>query len=118
MFKSIIKGYKNLLKGKELVTIELAEAREIADLIVKKIERKIEVLEAIESSVDEKILTLQRLIDRLEILKDSAISIDREKEVVRLLEKGLRINEIAETLDLPVGEVELILRLHASGLSN
>lgn len=114
MIKGILKRRKDLLKGKELLTVELAEAREIADIILKKIERKIEVLEAIESSVDEKILTLQRLIDRIEILKDSSLPVDREREVMKLHRRGLKIDEIAEILDIPSGEVELILNLQSN----
>lgn len=114
MIKRIFKKYKDILKGKELVAIELDEAREIADMIIKKIEKKIEVLEAIESSVDEKILTLQRLIDRVEILKDDALSVDREGEVIKLYRRGLGIEEISEILDIPSGEVDLILNLHSN----
>lgn len=114
MIKTIFKRNRDLLKGKELVTLELAEAREIAEMIVRKIERKIEVLEAIESSVDEKIMTLQRLVDRIEMLKDSALPVDREREVLKLNERGLKIDEIADILDMPRGEVELILNLHLS----
>lgn len=114
MIKGILKRHKELFRGRELVTVELAEAREIADIILKKIEKKVEVLEAIESSVDEKILTLQRLIDRLEALKGDTFPVNREKEVVKLNEKGLKIDEIAEILDMPRGEVELILNLHLS----
>lgn len=114
MIKGILKRRKDLLRGKELLTVELAEAREIADIILKKIEKKIEVLEAIESSVDEKILTLQRLIDRIEILKDSSLPVDREREVMKLHRRGLKIDEIAEILDIPSGEVELILNLQSN----
>jgi len=111
MISGILRGLKRLKKGKELVTVELSEAKEIADLIIKKIEKKIEVLEAIESSVDEKILTLQRLIDRIEILKEDAIPVDRERQVINLYKRGMSIEEISETLGIPAGEVELILNL-------
>lgn len=114
MIKKIFKKYKDLLRGKELVAIELNEAKEIAEMIMKKIEKKIEVLEAIESSIDEKILTLQRLIDRVEILKDDAPPVDREGEVLKLHRKGVKIDEISEILDIPPGEVELILNLRSN----
>lgn len=114
MIKGMLKSFKNLQKGKELITLELIEAREIADMILKKIDKKIEILEAIESSVDEKILTLQRLIDRFEAIKDDSLPFDREKEVIKLYKKGLKIEEIAETLNIPLGEVELILNLQSN----
>lgn len=118
MIKGIFKRRKDLLKGRELVTVELAEAREIADIILKKIEKKIEILEAIESSVDEKILTLQRLIDKIEILKTDALPPDREREVIKLHSRGLKNNEISEILDIPAGEVDLILNLRIDGIPN
>ncbi len=111
MIKGLFKRHNNLFKGKELVTIELAEAKEIADIIIKRIERKIEVLEAIEASVDDKILTLQRLIDRFEMLKDQSLPVDREREVIKLREKGLGVHEISDILGIPPGEVELIINL-------
>lgn len=114
MIKRMLNSFKNLQKGKELITLELIEAREIADMILKKIDKKIEILEAIESSVDEKILTLQRLIDRFEAIKDDSLPFDREKEVIKLYKKGLKIEEIAETLNIPHGEVELILNLQSN----
>ncbi|MFN3396513.1 MAG: DUF6115 domain-containing protein [Thermodesulfovibrionales bacterium] len=119
MIKGIFKRRKDLLKGRELVTIELAEAREIADIILRKIEKKIEVLKAIESSVDEKILTLQRLIDKIEILKTDAPPNDREREVIKLHSRGLKNDEISEILDIPAGEVDLILNLQCiNGIPN
>ncbi|MFN3479330.1 MAG: hypothetical protein ACK415_02995 [Thermodesulfovibrionales bacterium] len=111
MIKGIFKRRKDLLRGRELVTVELAEAREIADIILKKIEKKIEALKAIESSVDEKILTLQRLIDKIEILKTDALPNDREREVIKLRSRGFKNDEISEILDIPAGEVDLILNL-------
>lgn len=119
MIKGIFKRRKDLLRGRELVTVELAEAREIADIILKKIEKKIEVLKAIESSVDEKILTLQRLIDKIEILKTDAFIPDREREVIKLHSRGLKNDEISEILDIPAGEVDLILSLQCiDGIPN
>lgn len=114
MIKGILKRRKDLLRGKEFLAVELAEAREIAEMILRKIEKKIEILEAIESSVDEKMLTLQRLVDRIEALKDNASLFDREREVIKLYKRGLKIDEIAEILDIPLGEVELMLNLQSN----
>lgn len=114
MIKGIFKNHKELIKSKELVAIELSEAKEIADLIVSRIEKKIEILKAIETNVDEKIVILQQLIDRLEIIKNDIPPINRETEVLNLYRRGLKIDEIAEILDMPLGEVELILNLQSN----
>jgi len=100
-------------KERDLLTIEIAEVKEIADIIFKRLEEKIEVLRAIETSVDEKMGTLERLILRAESIMPRLEAIDRQHEIVALSRKGLKITEIADILDIPAGEVELTLNLQA-----
>ena len=108
-------------KGKagDLLTLELAEVKDIADLIFKRLNRKIEVLEAIEASVDEKLKALEKLIQKAESCKTSLSKLDRHSEILSLGRRGMKSREIADNLDIPVGEVELILNLRGmSGSSS
>lgn len=101
-------------KGRErgLLSLELAEVKEISDLIFKRLEKKIEVLEAIEASVDEKIARLERLIHRAEAIRPVSGGLNREHEIMALKQRGLKIDEIADIIDMPVGEIELVLNLN------
>ena len=107
-------------KAADLLTLELAEVKDIADLIFKRLNRKIEVLEAIEASVDEKLKALEKLIQKAESCKTSLSKLDRHSEILSLGRRGMKSREIADNLDIPVGEVELILSLRgmASSSSN
>ena len=99
-------------KEKSLLLLELAEIKDISDKLFERIEKKIEVLKALESSVDEKIVALKKLgQDAVSIEKPSA-GIDHKLEVLSLKKKGLGIQEISGILGIPIGEVELILNLH------
>lgn len=102
-------------KGRErgLLSLELAEVKEISDLIFKRLEKKIEVLEAIEASVDEKVARLERLIHRAESIRPVSGGLNREHEIMALKDRGLKIDEIAGIIDMPVGEIELVLNLHS-----
>ncbi len=100
-------------KEYELLALELSEIKDIADILFGRIEKKIEELKNIEVLVDEKIKFLKDLIKRAESLTSSSESSTHFREVITLSEKGLKIAEIARTLDMPAGEVELILNLAA-----
>lgn len=122
MNKKLLGSIKKTLKGEgagqhrtegSLLALELSEIREISDMIFQRLERKIKVLEAIEASVDEKLSALEKLIDRAEAIVPTAELTNREQEISALKQKGLKIDEIAGILDMPVGEVELILNLRA-----
>jgi DNA-directed RNA polymerase specialized sigma24 family protein len=98
-------------KEYELLAPELSEIKDIADILFGRIEKKIEELKNIEVRVDEKIKFLKDLIKRAESLASSSESSTHIREVITLSEKGLKIDEIARILDMPAGEVELILNL-------
>jgi len=106
---SLFKNSK--VKDKDLLSLEIAEVKEIADIIFKRLNRKIEVLEAIENSVDEKIRLLESLIRKAESLKVETPKSSRHNEIVSLGRKGMPGREIAAALDIPLGEVELVLNL-------
>ena len=70
-------------------------------------------LAAIEKRVDEKCEALERMLARAENLKPSeGLDLDpKYREVRNLARKGLKIDEIAGILDIPQGEIELILTI-------
>jgi DNA-binding NarL/FixJ family response regulator len=113
VLKKVIKRKDTNKKAteKSLLALELAEIKEVADIIFNRLEKKIAVLEAIEASVDEKITDLEKLIQRVEAIKTPSEGTNRQHEITSLRQKGLKIDEIATILDMPRGEVELILNL-------
>jgi hypothetical protein len=98
-------------KEKGLLLLELAEIKEISDKLFERIEKKIEVLRALEASVDEKIVALKKLGQEEVPLETPSSDVDHRLAVISLGKKGQSIQEIASNLDMPVGEVELILNL-------
>ena len=98
-------------KEKSLLLLELAEIKEISDKLFEKIEKKIEVLRALDTSVDEKIIALRKLGQEGVTLETPSADVDNRPTVISLKKKGLSIQEIAGILHMPVGEVELILNL-------
>ena len=99
-------------KEKSLLLLELAEIKEISDKLFERIEKKIEVLKALEASVDEKIVALKKLGQEGIVLETPPAGTDHRLAVISLKKKGLSIQEIASILGMPVGEVELILNLN------
>ena len=99
-------------RGKGLLALELTEIKEISEIIFNRLEKKIQVIEALEASVDKKISTLERLVQRAESLNTPGGGLNRQHEIIALRQKGLGTEAIAEVLDMPRGEVDLILDLH------
>lgn len=113
MFDKLIK-FKNRNKNRDnnLMTFQLAEAKEIADLLIERFEEKINTLKELELSVDKKIAILEKLLQRADSIKIPSLTrTDRYEEILYLKNKGLKIEEIAKLLDIPAGEVELFLNL-------
>jgi DNA-binding NarL/FixJ family response regulator len=131
------------IQEKQQLNLELAEIREISDLMFKKLEIKLRDVQAIEATVDKKktgfdrlvqladeldqklstgrelaetldkkIATLQQLFQYAESVQSQGDGINRQQEIVALIRKGLASREIAEVLDMPQGEVELIVELN------
>lgn len=101
-------------REKTLLSLELSEIKDISDILFKRLEKKIQVLEAIEASVDKKIADIERLIQSAEALRAPSGSggAIRQHEIFSLVKRGLKPHEIADILGMPVGEVDLILELH------
>ncbi len=103
---------RNKNRDNNLMAFQLAEANEIADLLIQRIELKIKALMELESAVDKKIAILERLLQRAESIKiPSSTRADKYDEILYLKNKGLKTEEVAKLLAIPVGEVELFLNL-------
>lgn len=98
---------------RESLTLAVSEAAEIADKIFRRLDRKVKELAVIEKRVDEKLEALEKIIARADSFKPSAdFELDpKYREVRNLARKGLKVDEIAGILDIPRGEVELILTI-------
>jgi DNA-directed RNA polymerase specialized sigma24 family protein len=102
-------------KEKELLVLELSEIREIADILFGRVQKMIEELKNLEAIAGERIETLKGLLERAECISSVSGASTRRREIVTLCKRGLKIDEIAHILDIPSGEVELILNLNAKG---
>ncbi len=114
MFLKILESVAVRKSGKNLVDPQLSEAREIADMLVSRIEQKLETLRSLESSIDEKICRFEMLLKRSEEKRIPLGDDSRLNEIVTLYNRGLKIDEIAAILDMPAGEVELVLNLNSA----
>lgn len=103
---------ENVEKGKALLSLELAEIREISEILFQKIEKKIRLLNAAETLADKKIVELERLVRRAEALLGSGAGGGvKHHEVSSLALRGMKNGDIADVLGIPVGEVELMLNM-------
>jgi DNA-directed RNA polymerase specialized sigma24 family protein len=116
------KCLENPWKSQKNFTMEVMEINDIAEKIFVRIDQKIRALKTVEAKADEKIAILDGLITRFtkmnNMVESSRVaepiepaSDGRRKEVKSLFEKGFTAEQIARILDLPSGEVELILNL-------
>lgn len=107
------KGGAETDDARERLTLELVEIEEIAGVLFKRMEARIEELKAIEARLDEKAGALESLLSRaasIGFAHGDAVE-SRRREVVALSRKGLKADEIAGVFDMTRGEVELILNL-------
>jgi hypothetical protein len=101
---------------KELV-LTLSEIDAITEKLVSRVEQKIKTLKALNAEADQKIAILDGLITKYKSLASpspvEAPAGERHSqgEVRVLAGKGFGADQIARILDLPLGEVELILNL-------
>ncbi|MBI5639110.1 MAG: hypothetical protein HZA17_01665 [Nitrospirae bacterium] len=114
MFKRITgKRQKKDAIANTMLSLELTEVEEIAERLFLSIEKKVRDLRTVEERLDKKIGFLEALLSRADLT--GASSDDRadlrHREIFVLHEKGLKIEEISSILDMPRGEVELIMGL-------
>ncbi len=95
------------------MSLEFENFKRTAAKVFKKLDRQIEILEAIESSVEEKLVAFERLLHMADSVNVSGASgSNRRHEVLALVDRGLSIDEISQVLGMLRGEVELILNLN------
>jgi hypothetical protein len=92
------------------------EINDIAEKLFVRIDQKIKALKTVEAGADEKIAILDGLISQSKKINHNAEPLaaageGHQKEVQSLFGKGFTAEQIARILDLPSGEVELILNL-------
>ena len=102
-------------KEQELLVLELSEIKEIADILFWRVQKMIEELKSLDAIATERIEVLKGLLEKAESISSATGSSTRRREIVTLCRRGLKIDEIAHVLDMPSGEVELILNLNAKG---
>jgi hypothetical protein len=101
--------------SREMV-LTLSEVDTITDKLVSRIEKKITLLRTLSAEADQKIAILDGLITKYKRLdsvpgKSGVAEKAAQGEVQGLAGKGFSSNQIARILDLPSGEVELILNM-------
>ena len=115
--KSILgKWLENPWKIQRNFNLEVMEINDIAEKLFVRIDQKIKALKTVEARADEKIALLDGLINKFKKMNSTteplaAAGEGRQKEVQSLFGKGFNAEQIARILDLPSGEVELILNL-------
>ena len=99
--------------AQKLLVLQATEIEEISERLFSKIDEKVRALKALETRLDQKIACLEELIQRVEKaeLSSGQAGESRYREIADLAAKGLNIDAIAGVLDIPKGEIELILSL-------
>jgi hypothetical protein len=114
------KCIENPWKIQKKFNLEVLEINDIAEKLFVRLDHKIKVLKTVEDRADQKIAILDGLITKFKTMNFSTESLGdlgdgRQKEVQALAGKGFKPEQIARILDLPSGEVELILNLNQKG---
>ena len=110
------KCIENPWKIQKNFTMEVLEINDIAEKLFIRLDNKIKALKTVEAQADQKIAILDGLITKFKKMNLSKESLgvveeSRPKDVQTLAGKGFNPEQIARILDLPSGEVELILNL-------
>ncbi len=96
---------------KDQLKQELESMLKTTKIVFRKLEKKIEILKNMELSIDKKIAAFERLINITGSFENPSININRQHEIIKLSSKGIKVDEVANILDIPKGEVELVLNL-------
>ena len=110
------KWLENPWKVQKKFTLEVLEINNIAEKLFLRIDHRIKALKTVEVQADQKIAILDGLITKFKKLNFSSEPIEagedgQQKEVQSLAGKGFNSEQIARILNLPSGEVELMLNL-------
>lgn len=100
----------------EALDREVTLLEEAAERFFRKVEGRLEALERLQESLDAKARALEDRLARAEraVALPHGAAEGRGRAVAALHAKGLSADEIASFLDIPRGEVELMLELRKS----
>jgi len=109
-------------KAADLLETLVTDSGKVAEQWRDQIEKKRDLARQMNEELDQKLVSLKLLCSRAEALARSsrtaqrdgsepAFLTGREKKIISLARKGRRTEEIAEQLDLPEREVDLVLGL-------
>jgi hypothetical protein len=101
---------------KKTIPPEILKIGDITEKLTARLDQRIKALKTLEAQADEKIAMLEGLINRCKNMDLSgevrpATPQTHHAEVHSLAGKGFKLEQISRILDLPSGEVELILNL-------
>jgi hypothetical protein len=112
-------------QGIKLFESMLSDADEVSGQFQEEISIKYSLLKKLSLQLDNRIDSLNVLLNRADILLSEGKSVpkgnhpagsilNRQKEIVELAVKGCSVEEIANRLLIPKGEIKLILDLHVA----
>lgn len=106
--------FKKNTEKKELNNLAdaVTELKEIAEIIFERIDKKIAELKDVEKRIDEKIKRIENQFIKEASPKISKLAYDKRNEIIRLYKSDIELREISKTLNIPMGEVELIVNLY------
>lgn len=113
---------ETMRKAADLLESLVTDSSKVAEQWRDQIEKKQELMRQMNEQLDERIVSLKLLCSRAEALRQSARTATgsnpegasltgRERKIITLARKGRGTDEIADQLDLPRGEVDLVLGL-------
>jgi len=110
------KCLENPWKIQRNFNLEVMEINDIAEKLLDRLDQKIKAFKTVEARADEKITILEGLMNQIKKMNSpvqpvSQIGEGYQKEVQSLYEKGFAADQIGRILDLPSGEVDLVLNL-------
>jgi Family of unknown function (DUF6115) len=114
---------KSLREGTQIFESLLIDADRISSQLRKELGDKYQIIKGLNDKLDNRIMSLNVLLNRAAALlssydsgsaeaNDKSVSLkDSEKEILRLAREGLDLDQIAQVLSIPKGEVKLVLDL-------
>jgi hypothetical protein len=125
VFVFLIIKFINLNKNKSLkVAVKMLEsllndADKITGEFKEQLNGKHDFIRQFNEQLDKKIMNLNRLLDRADSYhigpsgndNGTYFGADKQKEILEMAEKGRKVEEIANSLSLPIEEVKLVLDL-------
>jgi|Deesub1362B_J571_1020462.scaffolds.fasta_scaffold00226_38 thiaminase len=103
--------FQKFLKKNTVSLEDFREALHILILLCERLEKNISELKSLETTVNKKIDRLEQMLQKAELMEEMVEKRDRDNEVRALSDKGISSDEISRILNIPKGEVELILKV-------